>query len=96
MHVLQVNKEIERHRNRRISDYFLGNNWGIHPDWVYCRYHYLEGHEFDTPEDELRHFLKVVGNFSKSEAERYPEQYKAYDHKPKVNIAMRNYRCVQL
>ena len=24
---------------------------------VYCKYHYLEGHEFKTPEDELQHFL---------------------------------------
>lgn len=24
---------------------------------VYCKYHYLEGHEFDTPESELLHFL---------------------------------------
>lgn len=24
---------------------------------VYCRYHYLEGHEFKTPEEELIHFL---------------------------------------
>ena len=24
---------------------------------VYCKYHYLEGHEFKTPESELRHFL---------------------------------------
>lgn len=27
---------------------------------MYCRYHYLEGHEFNTPEDELRHFLKKL------------------------------------
>ncbi|XP_014218432.1 voltage-dependent calcium channel subunit alpha-2/delta-3 isoform X2 [Copidosoma floridanum] len=75
---IKVNKEIEKHRNRNISDYFVGDNWGIHPQWVYCRYHYLEGHEFDTPEDELRHFLAVIGNFSMSDAERFPEQYKAY------------------
>lgn len=24
---------------------------------VYCKYHYLEGHEFKNPEDELRAFL---------------------------------------
>jgi voltage-dependent calcium channel alpha-2/delta-4 len=74
-----VNKEIEKYRNRNISDYFVGENWGIHPEWVYCRYHYLEGHEFDTPEDELRHFLKIVGDFSRNETDRYPEQYKPYD-----------------
>jgi len=32
----------------------------VHPDWVYCSYHYLEGHEFTTSEDELRHFLKKI------------------------------------
>ncbi|XP_031786318.1 voltage-dependent calcium channel subunit alpha-2/delta-3 isoform X1 [Nasonia vitripennis] len=77
-YIKQVSKEIERNRNINISEYFMGDNWGIHPHWVYCRYHYLEGHEFDRPEDELRHFLTVVGDFSKSEAERFPEQYKAY------------------
>lgn len=29
---------------------------------VYCKYHYLEGHEFKTPEDELRHFLTKLGD----------------------------------
>ncbi|KAJ8670394.1 hypothetical protein QAD02_001653 [Eretmocerus hayati] len=76
---IKVGKEIEKDRHRNISDLFVGENWSIHPEWVYCRYHYLEGHEFDTPEDEMRHFLKIVGNFSKSEAERFPEQYKSYD-----------------
>jgi voltage-dependent calcium channel alpha-2/delta-4 len=38
----------------------MGENWKIHPDWVYCRYHYLENHEFDKPEDELRHFLRKI------------------------------------
>lgn len=27
---------------------------------VYCKYHYTEGHEFATPEDELVHFLKLI------------------------------------
>ncbi|KAL7294695.1 hypothetical protein TKK_0011996 [Trichogramma kaykai] len=75
---IKVNKKIEKYRNINISDYFVGDDWGVHPEWVYCRYHYLEGHEFETPEDELRHFLAIIGDFSKSEAERYPEQYKPY------------------
>lgn len=29
---------------------------------IYCKYHYLEGHEFKTPEEELRHFLKKMGD----------------------------------
>jgi len=37
---------------------------------VYCKYHYLEGHEFKTPEDELREFLGKMMNDWK-----WPEQY---------------------
>uniref|UniRef100_A0A1I8NVI1 Uncharacterized protein n=1 Tax=Stomoxys calcitrans TaxID=35570 RepID=A0A1I8NVI1_STOCA len=48
------------HMKVNISDFFAGDNWKVHPDWVYCKYHYLEGHEFKTPEDELRHFLKKM------------------------------------
>lgn len=43
-----------------ISDYFVGENWKVHPDWVYCKYHYLEGHEFETPELELKEFLRKI------------------------------------
>lgn len=31
-------------------------------DRVYCKYHYLEGHEFDSTELELLHFLKSFYN----------------------------------
>lgn len=31
-------------------------------DRVYCKYHYLEGHEFDNSEMELLHFLKSFYN----------------------------------
>ncbi|XP_052896426.1 voltage-dependent calcium channel subunit alpha-2/delta-3 [Anopheles moucheti] len=56
---IKVGDEIKRnqHMGLNISDFFMGDNWKVHPDWVYCKYHYLEGHEFKTPEDELRHFL---------------------------------------
>lgn len=27
---------------------------------VYCKYHYLEGHEYKTPELELLHFLNKM------------------------------------
>ncbi|KAG6450470.1 voltage-dependent calcium channel subunit alpha-2/delta-3 isoform X2 [Manduca sexta] len=39
-----------------VTDYFRFS-YRIHPDWVYCKYHYLEGHESDTPEIELWKFL---------------------------------------
>nr|XP_029712886.1 LOW QUALITY PROTEIN: voltage-dependent calcium channel subunit alpha-2/delta-3-like [Aedes albopictus] len=56
---IKVGDEIKRnqHMGLNISDFFVGENWKLHPDWIYCKYHYLEGHEFKTPEDELRHFL---------------------------------------
>jgi hypothetical protein len=27
---------------------------------VYCKYHYLEGHEFDTPEEEWLNFVTKI------------------------------------
>lgn len=59
---IKVGDEMRRnqHLGVDISDFFVGENWKIHPEWVYCKYHYLEGHEFNTPEAELRHFLKKL------------------------------------
>lgn len=59
---MHVGKEIEKNTNRKVkvSSFFEGQNWKINKDWVYCKYHYLEGHEFDSSEDELRHFLDKV------------------------------------
>jgi len=60
--------------NVNVSDYFVGDHWRVHPNWVYCRYHYLEGHEFNKPEDELRHFLALMSR----PGWRWSEQYEAY------------------
>lgn len=59
---IKVGDEIRRnqHMNVSISDFFVGQNWKVHPEWVYCKYHYLEGHEFAKPEEELTHFLKKL------------------------------------
>lgn len=59
---IKVGDEIQRNTYTKvnISDFFVGENWKIHPEWVYCRYHYLEGHEFQTPEQELREFLRKI------------------------------------
>ncbi|GLV37628.1 Ca[2+] channel Muscle-specific alpha2/delta subunit [Carabus blaptoides fortunei] len=60
---LKVEDEIGKNQHLKIDivkKYLRGNNWRIHPKWVYCKYHYTEGHEFATPEDELVHFLKVI------------------------------------
>ncbi|XP_015836573.2 voltage-dependent calcium channel subunit alpha-2/delta-3 [Tribolium castaneum] len=60
---LHVEDEIKNDRHKpgvKITDYFNGSNWKIHPKWVYCKYHYLEGHEYETPEKEILHFLGKV------------------------------------
>lgn len=46
---------------------------------VYCKYHYLEGHEFKTPEDELRHFLKKLYDPDWKWSQQY-EPEPMYDH----------------
>ena len=38
----------------------MGENWKIHPEWVYCKYHYKEFHEFKDNEGELREFLRKI------------------------------------
>lgn len=59
---IKVGEEVLRNKHMKvnISDFFVGENWKVHPDWVYCKYHYLEGHEFKTPESELKHFLEKM------------------------------------
>ncbi|KAF5282678.1 hypothetical protein FQA39_LY17510 [Lamprigera yunnana] len=52
--------ETYKHSFINITSYFNGTNWKIHPKWVYCRYHYLESHEYDSPESELLDFLKKM------------------------------------
>ncbi|XP_017890141.1 voltage-dependent calcium channel subunit alpha-2/delta-3 isoform X2 [Ceratina calcarata] len=73
---IKVGDEIRRNQNLNIdiSGFFVGNNWRVHPGWVYCRFHYLEGHEFDGPEDELRYFLDLLNK----PGWRWAEQYDAY------------------
>lgn len=36
---IKVGDEIKRnqHMSINISDFFIGENWKVHPDWVYCR-----------------------------------------------------------
>ncbi|XP_076283345.1 ca[2+] channel Muscle-specific alpha2/delta subunit isoform X1 [Lasioglossum baleicum] len=73
---IKVGDEIRRNQNMGIdiSQFFVGSNWKVHPGWVYCRYHYLEGHEFDNPEEELIHFLDLMNR----PGWRWSEQYEAY------------------
>ncbi|KAK2575608.1 hypothetical protein KPH14_011312 [Odynerus spinipes] len=73
---IKVGDEILRNQQRKVnvSDFFAGNYWRVHPGWVYCRFHYLEGHEFRTPEDELRYFLARLDQ----PGWRWSDQYEAY------------------
>ncbi|KAK9685704.1 Neuronal voltage-dependent calcium channel alpha 2acd [Popillia japonica] len=63
-YAVQVPDEIHKNKHARvpIQSFFDGDNWKIHPEWIYCKYHYLEGHEFTNPEEELRHFLGRMYN----------------------------------
>ncbi|XP_050073472.1 voltage-dependent calcium channel subunit alpha-2/delta-3 isoform X3 [Anopheles maculipalpis] len=60
---LQIRTEDEIHRihakGSNVASFFSGNNWKIHPDWVYCKYLNEHPNEtFATPELELKHFLE--------------------------------------
>jgi len=56
--------EINQNKNANFdpTTTFAGDNWKLHPDWVYCEYNYAgNGHkEFDSPETNMRHFLKRI------------------------------------
>ncbi|XP_034830585.1 voltage-dependent calcium channel subunit alpha-2/delta-3 [Maniola hyperantus] len=44
----------------------------VHPDWVYCKYHYLEGHESQNSEIEI---FKFLVNISRNEIDITKKQY---------------------
>nr|XP_024215469.1 voltage-dependent calcium channel subunit alpha-2/delta-3 isoform X2 [Halyomorpha halys] len=44
-------------KGKRVTEYFGGHNWKIHPEWFYCKYHYGDVYNFKTPEEEIIHFL---------------------------------------
>lgn len=78
---IKVGDEVRRniHMGINMSDYFVGDNWKVHPEWVYCKYHYLEGHEFATPEIELRHFLRKLSDPAWKWSQQYEPEPK-YEH----------------
>ncbi|XP_043254701.1 voltage-dependent calcium channel subunit alpha-2/delta-3 [Colletes gigas] len=43
---------------KNVSDYFTGTNWRVHPDWLYCKYHYEDERTFNSSEAQLLHFLE--------------------------------------
>ncbi|XP_028034568.1 voltage-dependent calcium channel subunit alpha-2/delta-4-like isoform X1 [Bombyx mandarina] len=44
-----------------VTDYFKFS-YRVHPDWVYCKYHYLEGHESENVELEVWKFLVRISH----------------------------------
>ncbi|PZC75536.1 hypothetical protein B5X24_HaOG205963 [Helicoverpa armigera] len=71
-----------------VTDYFR-YSFRVHPDWVYCKYHYLEGHESLNSEVEAWKFL--VG-LSKNEIdirkEQYPTENKTADFSLETHCGM--------
>lgn len=70
---------MERSKHLNLSNFFPDHNWSIHPEWVYCRYHYPGDHDFNTAEEELLHFLKIISNNSNKQGQRLTDQYTKYD-----------------
>lgn len=83
---LDVGDEI--HKNRftgvNLTDFFVGN-WKIHPKWVYCKYHYLEGHEFNSSEAELLAFLKKMYDDDFRWERQYEERSESGSQKVDLN-----------
>ncbi|KAJ2948127.1 hypothetical protein O0L34_g9926 [Tuta absoluta] len=60
MYELQAEQEV-KHSNINVTEYFKGENWKVHPDWVYCEYASTSEQTFSTPEEQLVHFLSRAG-----------------------------------
>ncbi|XP_065165704.1 voltage-dependent calcium channel subunit alpha-2/delta-3 isoform X2 [Atheta coriaria] len=57
MYELVAEQEIKL--SQKVEEYFKGDNWKVHPDWVYCEYSSGSSGEqrFRNAEDRVRHFL---------------------------------------
>ncbi|CAH2236386.1 jg10766 [Pararge aegeria aegeria] len=60
MYELQAEQEI-KHSPINVTEYFKGDNWKVHPDWVYCEYASTSEQTFNSPEEQLLHFLTRAG-----------------------------------
>ncbi|XP_016908841.1 voltage-dependent calcium channel subunit alpha-2/delta-3 isoform X4 [Apis cerana] len=56
MFELLAEQEI-KHAIINVTEYFKGNNWKVHPDWVYCEYSSASEKWFPSPEERVLHFL---------------------------------------
>ncbi|XP_012164247.2 voltage-dependent calcium channel subunit alpha-2/delta-3 isoform X1 [Bombus terrestris] len=92
---IKVGDEIRRNQNLKvnISDFFMGNNWRVHPGWVYCRFHYLEGHEFNSPEQELRHFLDLLNKPGWRWSEQYENETDDVPNCGRRTLSQDDYYC---
>ncbi|XP_051159665.1 voltage-dependent calcium channel subunit alpha-2/delta-3 isoform X3 [Leptopilina boulardi] len=89
---IKVGDEISRTLNKNINilDLFTGNYWRIHPGWIYCRYHYPEGHK-ERGEKELLHFIKYFqDNTKRGEPWYMPSQYETDEHDTELNCTRRS------
>ncbi|XP_049832562.1 voltage-dependent calcium channel subunit alpha-2/delta-3-like isoform X1 [Schistocerca gregaria] len=61
---LRVNDIIKDHarKGKPVTNYFQGNNWKVHPNWLYCRYFHGSLHNFTSPEREVYHFLESMSS----------------------------------
>ncbi|KAJ8975678.1 hypothetical protein NQ317_019633 [Molorchus minor] len=99
-YTLEVGDVIQKHKHADVNftSFFTGK-WRIHPRWTYCKYHYLEGHEFKTPESELEHFLiKMYDNDFKWERQYEEPSSKSGEYQSKVDcgrktLASNSYYC---
>ncbi|GBP42128.1 hypothetical protein EVAR_21132_1 [Eumeta japonica] len=66
-----------------VTDYFR-YSYRVHPDWVYCKFHYLEGHETNHPEMEIWNFLV---NISHTKADISRVQYNSSMHSLPFNAS---------
>ncbi|XP_069697255.1 voltage-dependent calcium channel subunit alpha-2/delta-3-like isoform X2 [Periplaneta americana] len=56
---------------KQLKEFLQDRTWTIHPDWEYCKYHNDTFREFDSPEDELRHFLDAVDRWTQCSTEYF-------------------------
>ncbi|XP_043483150.1 voltage-dependent calcium channel subunit alpha-2/delta-3 isoform X1 [Leptopilina heterotoma] len=88
---IKVGDEISRTLNKNINilDLFAGEYWRIYPGWIYCRYHYPEGHK-ERGEKELLHFIKYFQeNTKRGEPWYMPSQYDTDEHDTELNCTRR-------
>ncbi|KAM3967735.1 LOW QUALITY PROTEIN: voltage-dependent calcium channel subunit stolid [Aphomia sociella] len=60
MYELLAEQEV-KHSVINVTEYFKGDDWKIHPDWVYCEYASTSEQTFNSPEEQLVHFLSRTG-----------------------------------